>query len=102
MTKNPSTAKKSKAAKQTTIPGTERKGIPSVEKAASSLRETRLERMDLQKVEKKKQDLLVEEMNKAGVKIYKFDDDDEELTLTLKDSTKVSIKKSTSDDEDAE
>jgi hypothetical protein len=85
------------AKKQQTLdaPGMERKRIPQVEAAANKLRETRTERMELQKLEATQQDELVEKMREHGVRLYKFDGEDDELIVELKDKTKVQVRKAT-------
>lgn len=85
-------AKKTKA-EQLQVPGTERKSDPVIEAAASALRETRSQRMALQQTEAEESDALCAAMQAAGVKVFKFALDDEELTVTLDSKTKVKIRK---------
>lgn len=87
-------AKKTRGAKQTEIPGTERPTTPAIEEAAGELREVRKERMELQKAEVELQDKLVSVMKAEGVSIYRFNDGEEDLDVKLSDTKqKVSIKK---------
>lgn len=82
---------------QQEIPGTERKKIAAVERAANAYREVRDERMELTKKEVEKRTKLAEVMQENGITIYKFDGDDgEPLIVEIDTTTKVKVKKESS------
>ena len=88
---------------QTTIPGTERKHIPEVEAAALEYRNARDHRMELTKIEVAKKAALIAVLQKFGITVYKFDDDEnEEVTVELREKTSVKVRKSSSAADDGE
>ena len=105
MTKNKTPKASKKSASTTTepakkqqsldAPGMERKRIPEIEDAANELRGTRTEHMGLQKLEAEQQETLVSVMRAHGVKLYKFDGDEDELVVELDDVTKMKVRKAT-------
>ena len=95
--------KKAPKAKQMKIPGTERKSIPEIEKAADKYRSVRDERMALTKKEAIEQTNLVNIMKKHDVSHYIFEDDDgEEAEVKIVDSVKAKVKKVRAGDGDDE
>lgn len=85
-----------KRAKQTEIPGTERKSIREIEDAAEAVRAARVEVKDATKARDAKVLTLIAEMRKHGVTTYRWDsdEDEEEITLDLesKDQVRVRVK----------
>lgn len=93
-TKSKTTAKKSSKAKQLEVPGTERPTTPAIEEAAGALRETRNAWQKLGKQMAVEADALVEVMKTEGVKLYQFNDGEDDLVVKLTETKeKVSIKK---------
>lgn len=84
-----------KRAKQTEIPGTERKSIKEIEDAAEAVRAARVEVKDATKARDAKVLTLIAEMRKHGVMTYRWEDDDEEeitIDLESKDQVRVRVK----------
>lgn len=82
------------ARKQMQIPGTERKEIPDVEKAAEAYREVRDERAELSKREAQKKLELLAVMRANKVTIYRYHDGNgEELEAIIDDEPKVRVRK---------
>lgn len=95
---------KTRKAKQPSLPapGMERTKIPDIEDAAAEYLKARNRRQEQTKVETERMAVLVEQLTKHGVKVYKFDDDEgEEQVVEVKDKVKVTVRKVTSDGADA-
>lgn len=83
------------ARKQLEIPGAERAVVAEVEAAADAYRETVASRMALQKREETEKQTLITAMRNHGLKQYEYPDDEGvQLTVKLKRTTKVSVRKS--------
>lgn len=86
--------KKPRGAKQTEIPGTERKKIAAVEEAFEEWDETKAKRLLLKDAENARYDGVIEAMRKAGVTTYKFSSQDgTTITLSIGDKTKIKVHK---------
>jgi hypothetical protein len=83
------------ARRQMNIPGTERKSVPEVEKAAEAYREVRDERAELSKRERQKKLELLAVMRANKVTKYKYDDEHgEEILVSLDErDPEISVKK---------
>lgn len=58
---------------QQALPGMEQPRVPAVEKAAAKYVYARDERMGLTKIEVERRNILLDEMHKAGLKVYEYD-----------------------------
>lgn len=92
-----------KRAKQTRLPGTERKDVnASIEKNAAEYVEARNERMELTECECEAQAALLLVMEKAGLTIYRCDESDMVVEVSELKKAKVrTVKPPSTDGEDA-
>lgn len=104
MTKKNKASKKTAKKKQPSLPapGMERTKIADIEDAAAEYLKARNGRQEQTKVETEKMAVLVDQLTKHGVKLYKFEDDEgEEQVVEVKDKVKVTVRKVTADGTDA-
>lgn len=91
-------------ARQAEIPGTERKRVEELDHAAEAYVEARDKRMALSEDEHTAKEALIAAMRKSGLSVYRDEEADPPLTVTLtpgKDQVKVTVGAPEADDDAA-
>lgn len=88
-------------ARQTEVPGTERQVNKKVAKAGATYVDQRDKRMGETKKEKEVKDALIATMREEKVKIYRDDEADPPVLITLSNKYDVKVTRIGSDDDDA-
>ncbi len=88
------------AKRQQSIPGIERKANREINDAAENYVEQRDKRMKLSEYESEAKEALIAVLKKSGISVYRDDDADPPLVITLSTKDNVKVSEVESDDEE--